>query len=435
MKLSVDHVAQKLESELGADAIAIEPNLIAAYAIDGIKPALFCSPDSLEQCAAAVRVCAEAGAAVTPWGGGTAMRIGNLPRRVEVVLGLARLNRVVEHEHANLTATVQSGITLSTLQEILAKQDQFLPFDPPKTARATVGGVAAANLNGPRRAFYGSVRDLVIGMKIALISGRQIKAGGKVVKNVAGYDMCKLFIGSLGTLGIITEVTVRLLPVPQRSAIFTAAGTLSQLSQFTEELGRLPLCPASVLILNTAAAQRAGFPMNDALAAVRFEAFEETVRRQLDDTEAIAKRNGLTGELISAEAQERLWEYVRDFPLTADRLVYRLILPLSKLAEVIANASEQASGDSSACIIADAASGTLWLSRESTDVNVKQFTSLISLAAACGGHAVIFTAPPRAKQTSDVWGTPPPSLTLMRGIKQQFDPQGLLNPGRFVGGI
>ena len=434
MNLSIDSVVQKLESELGAAAIEIEPNLLPAYAVDGIKPALFCTPDTVEQCSAAVRVCADAGAAVTPWGGGTAMRIGNLPRRVEVVLGLARLNRIIEHDHANLTATVQSGITLSALRETLAEQHQFLPFDPPQAARATVGGITAANLNGPRRAFYGSIRDLVIGMKVALVSGEIIKAGGKVVKNVAGYDMCKLFVGSLGTLGIITELTVRLLPVPQRSAIFTAVGTLSQIFQFAEDLARLPLCPASVLILNTAAAERAGFPANGALSAVRFEGFEETVLRQLGDTQAMAKRSELTGELLSADVEKQLWEFVSDFPLSSDRLVFRLTVPLSKLAEVITYAGEQADGDSSACMIADAASGSLWLSLESTDVNAKQFTALLSLAQTCGGHALIFTAPPHLK-TSDVWGAPPPTLTLMRGIKQQFDPKGLLNPGRFIGGL
>ena len=128
------------------------------------------------------------------------MGIGNPPRQIDVVVGLERLNQLVEHDQANLTATIQSGHRLASLQEILKRQNQFLPFDPPAPARATVGGVVATNLNGPRRGYYGSVRDLVIGMKVVLASGEEIKAGGKVVKNVAGYDMCKLFVGSLGTL-------------------------------------------------------------------------------------------------------------------------------------------------------------------------------------------------------------------------------------------
>jgi glycolate oxidase FAD binding subunit len=433
MKFSIEQLVQKVESELGAEAVTIEPNRLATYAIDSMRPALFCSPDTPEQCAAVLRFCAEADAAVTAWGSGTAIRIGNLPRQVDVVVGLARLNRVVDHDHANLTVTVQSGITLAALHETLAKQDQFLAFDPPQWAHATIGGVTAANLNGPRRAFYGSVRDLVIGMKVALASGEQIKAGGKVVKNVAGYDMCKLFVGSLGTLGIITEVTVRLLPVPRRSATFTATGSLSQVFQFVSDLANSPLLPASLVMVNAAAAQRAGFPADKPFAAVRLEGFEETVLRQIDDAEAMAKRNRLDGLVISVEAQERLWEYVRDFSLNADRLVYRLTVQLSKLAEVITSTSERHAEN--ACMIADAASGTLWFLLEPSDVNVKQFTTLISLAHAGGGHAVVFAAPSHLKQAIDVWGAAPPSFTLMRGIKQQFDPKGLLNPGRFAGGI
>ena len=161
---------------------------------------------------------------MTPWGGGTAMRIGNLPDRVGIIIELSKLNRVVEHDHANLTATMQSGITLAASQKFTAAERQFVPFDAPYPERSTIGGIVAANLNGARRGCYGSVRDLVIGMKVALPTGEQIKAGGKVVKNVAGYDMCKLFVGSLGTLGIITEVTMRMTPIPETAATVAVSG-------------------------------------------------------------------------------------------------------------------------------------------------------------------------------------------------------------------
>ena len=342
---------------------------------------------------------------------------------------------MIEHDHANLTATVQSGITLASLQQTLAPQNQFLPFDPPHAARSTIGGIVAASLNGPRRMFYGSVRDLVIGMKVALASGEQIKAGGKVVKNVAGYDMCKLFVGSLGTLGVITEVTLRLTPLPKRSATLTASGTLSQTSQLAAELATSRLLPASVSILNPAAARSSSFPAEDALAAVWFEGFEESVSRHIRDTEAIAARLGLDTDVISTEMQEHLWDYVRDFPLTSDQLIYRLTVPLSQLAEVMTEVSERKSGDVPARIISDAASGTLWLSVEPGNANMEWFASLTSLAQERGGHAIIFAAPPRLKENLDVWGAPPSTLPLMRETKRQFDPKGLLNPGRFVAGL
>src|SRR5438093_1367019 len=434
MKPSIDQLNKRLELELGADAVKNDPSLLAAYTVDAKMPTLLCCPETPEQVAATLRLCSELDAAVTPWGGGAAVRIGNLPRQVDAVLELSHLDRVIEHDHANLTATVQSGITLASLQQTLAPQNQFLPFDPPHAARSTIGGIVAANLNGPRRMFYGMVRNLVIGMKVALASGEQIKAGGKVVKNVAGYDMCKLFVGSLGTLGVITEVTLRLTPLPKSSATLTASGTLSQTSQLAAELATSRLLPASVSILNPAAARSSSFPAEKALAAVWFEGFEESVSRHIRDTEAIAARLGLDTDVISTEMQEHLWHYVRDFPLTSDQLIYRLTVPLSQLAEVMTAVSERKSGDS-LYMIGDAASGTLWLSVEPGNVNMEWFASLTSLAQERGGHAIIFAAPPRLKENIDVWGAPPSTLPLMRETKRQFDPKGLLNPGRFVAGL
>ena len=205
MKISTEQLAQRLSASLGSDAITAEESQLAEHAVDGAMPKLICTPATAEQVAAAVRICSEAQATLAPWGGGTAMSLGNPPRTLDVVVKSTRLNRVIDHDHANLTATVQSGITLNALQSALAPHKQFVPFDPPLPERSTVGGIVAANLNGPRRSSYGSVRDLVIGMKVVLASGETIKAGGKVVKNVAGYDMCKLFTGSLGTLGIISR--------------------------------------------------------------------------------------------------------------------------------------------------------------------------------------------------------------------------------------
>src|SRR5947208_3053941 len=434
MKPSIDQLNKRLELELGADAVKNDPSLLAAYTVDAKIPTLLCCPETPEQVAATLRLCSELDAAVTPWGGGAAVRIGNLPRQVDAILELSHLDRVIEHDHANLTATVQSGTALASLQQTLAPQNQFLPFDPPHAARSTIRGIVAASLNGPRRMFYGSVRDLVIGMKVALASGEQIKAGGKAVKNVAGYDMCKLFVGSLGTFGVITDVTLRLTPLPKSSATLTASGTLSQTSQLAAELATSRLLPASISILNPAAARSSSFPAEKALAAVWFEGFEESISRHIRDTEAIAARLGLDTDVISPEMQEHLWDYVRDFPLTSDQLIYRLTVPLSQLAEVMTAVSERKSGDS-LYMIGGAASGTLWLSVEPGNANMEWFAGLTSLAQERGGHAIIFAAPPRLKENIDVWGAPPSTLPLMRETKRQFDPKGLLNPGRFVAGL
>jgi glycolate oxidase FAD binding subunit len=140
-----------------------------------------CTPETIEQVATILRICAEAKAAVSPSGGGTGVNVGNATREACVAIDLSRLNRIIEHDPANLTVTVQSGITLAGLRESLSSQQQFLAFDAPYAAKASIGGTVALNINGPRRGLYGGVRDLVIGMKVALITGEEIKAGGKVV--------------------------------------------------------------------------------------------------------------------------------------------------------------------------------------------------------------------------------------------------------------
>ncbi len=432
MKSTIDQLAQRLGGELGAAAVVTEQGALASHAVDGVKPALVCFPSTAEQIAAALRVCVEAEAAVIPWGGGTAMPIGNRPRALDVVMQTSRLDRVIEHDDANLTATVQSGITLTALQEILARQKQFLPFDPPFPARATAGGIVAANLNGPRRSCYGSVRDLVIGMKVALASGELIKAGGKVVKNVAGYDMCKLFVGSLGTLGILTEFTLRMAPIPETAATMVAAGALPKALQFVDELSRSPLLPAAVALMNSGAL---GAGQNDWQAAIRCEGFAETVTRHLADSQALARQLGLCVEILRDHLDGQLWNRIRDFPLQTGRVVYRVTVPRASVAESVRAIQDWNRSEFQLAILSDPLTGTLWVAEPERQTSPQRFADLLPLALRCGGHAVILAAPADAKEKIDVWGTPPPTLALMRAIKNQFDPQAVLNPGRFVGGL
>lgn len=432
MKLPVDQLGQRLAAELGADAVKLESRSLTDHCVDGKQPSLVCSPDTPEQIAGALRICAEAAAAVIPWGGGTAMPIGNPPRAVDVVIDTHRLNRIIEHDHANLTATAQCGITVSTLQALLARQNQFLPFDPPYAARATIGGVLAANLNGPRRAYYGSVRDLVIGMKVVLASGAPIKAGGKVVKNVAGYDMCKLLIGSFGTLGIITEATLRMAPLPETTATVAAAGALSEVLQFIDELSRSFLLPAAMVLVNF---QGAFDRREDWQVLVRCEGFAETVARHVADAQALARRIGLAIEDMSDSDQRRLWAHIQDFPLQPERLVFRVTVPRAAVAQCARTIEEGGTAEIRPAIMSDALTGTLWVAEPESRLSAQRFAQWLSLAERCRGHAVMHAAPPKVKENIDIWGPPPPAFPLMRALKQQFDPEALLNPGRFVGGL
>jgi glycolate oxidase FAD binding subunit len=430
--MNKNDLTQRLASALGMEAVHSNGEELARYNIDGERPTVVCLPASVDQVAAALRLCAEADAAVAPWGGGTAIGLGNLPRRIDAVISLKRLDRLVEHDHANLTATLESGITLNVTQRHVVHEKQHLPWDIPFPARSTIGGVVAANLNGPRRHYYGSVRDFVIGMKVVLPSGEQIKAGGKVVKNVAGYDMCKLFVGSLGTLGIITEVTVRVAPVPSASATLLAWGTLPNVCQLLPELSRSVCQPAAVVIVNSTV--HAG-PAEEWAVAMRADGFEEVVARQLREIGVMAAQKGMRTDMLRGQSHDGFWNDVRDLPLQPNHLVYRVNIPRALTAQVLSAFQEWRTGDFMPAIAGDAAAGVVWMAIPTKEADAVKASRVTALAREHSGYAVLFAAPPKSKEGIDVWGPPPPALPIMKGIKRRFDPQGLLNPGRFIAGI
>jgi len=434
MKLSEEQLAQRLESEIGPDLVKAEPDLLAHYIVDGRRPSFMCRPATAAQTAALLRVCNEAEAAIAPWGGGTAMSLGNLPRELNLVINLGSLNRVVEHDAANLTATVEAGITLNAIQAILERQNQFLALDPPHPSRATAGGVIATNLNGPRRSSYGNIRDLVIGIKVALATGVVIKAGGKVVKNVAGYDMCKLFTGSLGTLGVITEATFKLAPLPEESLTLIAQGSLGDCIEVSAEICSSMLLPVAVVVFNGAAAQANGFQKDAAAIAVRVEGFTEAVERHLRDFQSIAEQRGLDSEALRQIPHEQLWNRVRDFGMDTGAIAYRATLPLASVARMLMALDQGNDSVKATQVIAHAQSGTIWIQTSPAE-GIVWFSKLTQLAQKHNGHAVIIRAPASLKEGIDVWGPPPASLDLMREIKKQFDPHGILNPGRFIANL
>lgn len=432
MALRPELLAVELAAALGPEAVEQDPTALQNHAVDGRIPRMRCIPQDADQISVVLRICEKSGAAVIPWGGGTAMRLGNVPRRVDVVLNLERLNGLVEHDDANLTATMQAGMTVMSLQQILRRRSQFLAVDPPHPGRATIGGMVAANINGPRRTLYGGVRDLVIGMRVVLGTAVQIKAGGKVVKNVAGYDMCKLFVGSLGTLGVITEVTLKMSPQPETEATVVARGTLHQTVQLQEMLVNSPLLLAAIAILSDDVAAAAGLTAGPPAVAMWTEGFEEAVARHLTDVHVMASRMGLSVETLKGDAHRRLWDHVRDFGARDAGVVYRLIVPPASLAVVVAALDRLSKLEGPIRFIAHAGTGIVWVTLDDSSAGVRWFERLVALAQEYGGHAVMVAAPPAVKHGIDVWGPPPPALAIMRELKRQFDPHALLNPGRFV---
>src|SRR3989454_10715790 len=301
MTIDADRLANRLEGALGS-AVQGVPAPRGAPAVAGLVPQIRCGPGDPSQLSAALRICGESGAAVIPGGGGRAMPGGTPPTHADVVVSLERLNRLVEHDDANLTATVQAGMSVAPLQDLLAPGRLCLGIDPPDPRHSTIGGTVAANINGPRRLAYGGVRDLVIGMKMVLASGEPIKAGGKVVKNVAGYDMCKLFVGSLGTLGIITEVTFKMAPLPETFRTIVARGSLAQAAQLIDALWASALTPAAVTVVGGDVATTAGLGAAEASIAVLAEGFEEAVARHVRDIQTMAGQLRLATDMLDGDA-------------------------------------------------------------------------------------------------------------------------------------
>ena len=434
MKTAADTLTARLESILGRHAVQQDAAALRAHTVDGMVPSVRVAPQDAAQISEVLKICTEDHAAVVPWGGGTSIGLGNRPSRVDVVLSLERFTGLIEHDDANLTATAQAGMRVAELQQILAGRHQFLAIDPPQTAEATIGGVVAANTNGPRRMHYGGVRDQVIGMKCVLATGEQVKSGGKVVKNVAGYDMCKLFTGSLGTLGVITEVTLRMAPVPERSACVLASGTIAQALKMVEQIEASALLPCAVTLVNARAAVQltaeSGIRKqeSDYLVLVWVEGFSEAVERHLNDLRTMAKAAGMSAEALEDSQHQTLWKSICDFTSIVSGPLCRLTLPLGAIGGAISTIDGWSPTPQ---IVAHMGAGTLWVASDVGDV-AGWFARLSALATSNRGHAIVAAAPPHVKEVVDVWGPPPPGMSIMAEIKRQFDPAGILNPGRFV---
>src|SRR2546427_315888 len=295
--LSEGALIQRLSDLVGADHIVAGPGA-ARYVVDSKLARAVVFPGSVEEVSTTMAFASAEGLKVVPRGSGTKMALGGIPDRVDLVVVLSRLNGVVDYEPADMTATFRAGSLLKEAQAVLGRNGQFIGLDPPYADLATLGGILATNSSGPRRLRYGASRDLVIAIRVVHADGKVTKGGAKVVKNVTGYDMNKLYIGSLGTLGIIVEATFRLHPMPAVER--TCLASLDSVDAARDVVARIldsPLVPFAVELLNPEASRRvaeqAGLPwpkarcgLAVAIGSIRPEAVDaqlETVRRLCGD--------------------------------------------------------------------------------------------------------------------------------------------------------
>ncbi len=433
-----------------ADVLSGPP--AAEFAVDGVVPRLAVRPGSQTEVEAVVAACAAGGATMLPWGGGTAIGLGNPPAQADVAVSLERLTRVVEFDAANLNVTAEAGVSLQALQAAVAQGREFLPLDPPRADRATLGGIIATNASGPGRLLYGTARDLVLGLRVVLASGERIRCGGKVIKNVSGYDMNKVFIGSLGTLGIVTEVTFKLLPLPAMRAM--VAGVFADLpaALITRTLESFWL-PAALELRDREALKalapalgldgHPGYGLAVSLAGSR-----ETVERQVRDfTACFTEAGALRTAAAQGEASVAAWQAVRDVfdrlgRSPGDQVVCKIAVPIGKTVAILASAEGLARRLSlPGAAVAHAGSGVVRAAYALGPAPVQPevvrdgLDALRRAAEAAEGSLIVETAPLAIKRHFDAWGKPGEAFAVMRRLKTEFDPRGLMNPGRFLGGI
>lgn len=443
-----DAFFKRIAETIGAENVASTPEA-EPYAIDGVLPRVVAAAADADQVAALLRIADESDTKVIPWGGGVSQDLGNAPERMDLVLRTTRLNRLIAHEPADMTCVAEAGIRLGDLQAALGKAGQFLPLDPPDADRATLGGVLSAGVSGPMRLAYGWPRDVVIGTKLALVSGQQIRAGGRVVKNVAGFDLNKLYVGALGTLGVLVEIALKVLPLPEhRASIAGVFATLDSAAQAVRAVLRTDLAPCALELISPRAAVKLAplLPSGGFVVCVRAEGVSEAVAYQMDHLKDLLHKEGASdAALLNVPQEPAAWDAVRQFRRASETarntVRCKVSVPINSVREVFESAdalrgSHEVTGD----LIAHAGSGTVLchLDLESPDHverAVAATSELRQRALELDGNLVVEAAPSHFKARLDVWGKWGPDLRLMRALKAQYDPKRTLNPGRFVGGI
>jgi glycolate oxidase FAD binding subunit len=348
-----------------------------------------------------------------------------------VALATTRLDQPLIYEPDDLTISVGAGITLQALNSALAANGQMLPLDGPWPARSTVGGVLATGVDGPRRLLYGTSRDLLIGIKVVEATGRVSKAGGMVVKNVSGFDMMKLYLGSLGTLGVIVSANFKLMPRPRAAATLVCAFDAPMPAQRLAELiAESQLTPAGVVYVEGwSADERASHPVS---LLVRAEGLAAAVERHLRDVSAMAEAAGAASVTAHSDPGERqALDLVSDLahPVSLESgLALRLGCLPGSLAAALADARELARRHALQLrVVAYALSGVAYLRVDGDDIPAWYNTLL-----ARWPQLTVTAAPPALAAELPVWGVAPANLELMGRIKNEFDPDNTLNPGRFV---
>ena len=438
MSVVAGSVGSALGAIVGREGMQEASGARASFAVDGLVPRWVIRPAALEQVSRVLALAWDAGLAVVPRGSGAALELGAPPARLDIVLDLRGLDQVIEYNPDDLTISVQAGVTAGALAARLAPHHQLLPLDPAGAARRTLGGLAATNASGPLRARYGTLRDLVLGVRFIQADGVVTWGGAKVVKSVSGYDVPKLLVGALGTLGVLGELTLRLHPMPPAEATWLASfRELAGVQAFVARLLDSSVQPNRVELLNDAALETCGVGPAAAGVAVSIGTAEAAVRAQGETVALLARAAG--GALT--RLGDGFWAaYPRAMAPDGGVLlqVGTLATEVATTAAEIEGAVAAGGGGGRAAVTGCCPLGSLraWLPGDDVRAVGTIVARLRALVAPIGGRVVIRRAPAAVRAAVDPWGpVDPGEWALMRGLKAEFDAKRVLNPGRFVGGL
>jgi glycolate oxidase FAD binding subunit len=377
------------------------------------------------------------GNAVYPQGGRTALDYGGLPRRPGVALDTTGISRLIDYPFADMTITIEAGMTLSALKAILAEKQQRVLVDAPHPDQATMGGIYATNTTGPRRYAAGRPRDQIIGVSFITSAGVVVKGGGRVVKNVAGYDFPKLLTGSMGTLGIITQMTLKVRPIPEVTALVWAPyWNLKSLADTLDRLNTSATRPITLELLNGPGARAVGhglgLPTGNGIIVIGYEDNAGSVRWQLDQLKRELARNDIA--IVDGADAEPLWRALTEFPAAKPGKVSLVanVRPSSAASFMEGLDPEHWS------VHAHAGNGIVRahaLGDWTLEKIQQAIANLRRMATRDGGNLILSRCPTDWKETLQVWGEPRADWAIAERVKAALDPPRAMNPGRFVGGI
>lgn len=434
--VSAPAVADALAAIVGREHVATSPAELAAAAVDGVAPRWRVHPSSVDEVSRVMVLAGSERLAVAPRGGGSTLDLGMPPVRVDLVLDLSRLTDIMEYVPADMVATVQAGARLDVLGRELGKHGQMLALDPYGGPARTVGGVLACGASGQRRFRHGTGRDLLLGARFVQADGTVTWGGSKVVKSVTGYDVPKLLAGSLGTLGVIVQATVRLHPAPPASGSWLFFfPSRDAAAAFVAAVLASSLEPDRLAWVNAVALGRSGMESAAAGVAVSVGSVAEAVSSQGVTLGSLASSHG--GRVLALD--EGFWSGLG--AVLAGPVVVKVASEIDRLAFWAGELEKVfARGGLAASLVGEAGNGVLRAAGQggvSPTAWAKEIVEpLRDGLAAEGGSLVVERAPVELKRAADVWGPiPEPALTVMKRLKGEFDPNGILNPGRFVGGL